>query len=150
LPTRTGHPGHLLRWASAALAMVASGLAVVAVWIVAAVATDLACGWMALVAALDFAALLRLVRAPGRVARAVVAVAMTVLATAVAAWFIVAAQMGAVVGLDPLRSAARLGPVLAWEYTRLGFQPWDWACVAFAPLLAAAVAAGRRRGGEAG
>ena len=141
-----GHPGPTLRWSVAAAAMLAGLLGVVAVWVTAAVSTDVACGWMALVAALDFALLLRLVRAPGRVARAVVAVAMTVLATAVAAWFIVAAQMGAVVGLDPLTSAARLGPVLAWEYTRLGFAPWDWACVAFAPVLAAVVAA--RGGGD--
>jgi glucan phosphoethanolaminetransferase (alkaline phosphatase superfamily) len=141
LPTRMGQSNDQSRWILAAAAMLAGLLGVVTIWVTVALVTDAACGWMALLAAVDFALLLRLVRAPAGAARVWIALAMTVLAIAASAWLIVAAQMGTMLGLDPLRSALRLGPVLALEYTRLGFQGWDWACVAFAPLLAGVLAA---------
>jgi hypothetical protein len=139
LPARTGQSGDIARWGLAAVVTVAGLLGVVTVWVTLALFTDLACGWMALVAALDFALLLRLMRAPPGPARIALAMAATVLSCAASAWLIVAGQFGAMLGLDPVTSALRLGPVLAWEYTRLGFTGWDWACVAFAPLLAAAL-----------
>jgi hypothetical protein len=134
------------RWALAAAVAVAGLLGVVTVWVTLALVTKLACGWMALVAAVDFGLLLRLVRAPAGVARSVVAIAATTLACVASAWLIVAGQFGMMLGLDPIASALRLGPVLAWEYTRLGFGPWDWACVAFAPLLAGMLVQERRAG----
>jgi glucan phosphoethanolaminetransferase (alkaline phosphatase superfamily) len=149
LPTRTGQTTDHLRWILVAAAMLAGLLGVVTIWVSVALLTDTACGWMALVAALDFALLLRLVRAPAGAARTLVAIAMTTLAIVLSAWLVVAAQMGTMLGLDPLRSAVRLGPVLALEYTRLGFHGWDWACVAFAPLLAGLVAMQARRAAPA-
>jgi hypothetical protein len=132
-------------WPLGIAAVLAGVLGTVTIWVVLAVRTDTACGWMALVAAVDHVLLLRLARVPRGPARALVAVFAT-LATAVAgAWMVVAAQLGTVVGLRPLASAMRLGTVLAWEYTRLGFGPWDWACVAFAPLLAAVLDSAQRR-----
>lgn len=132
---QTGNP----RWLLAIATMLAGVLGIVTVWVTVALWTDLACGWMALVAAVDHALLLRLVHAPAGRARAALAVAATLVAIAAAAWLIVAGQLGAVVGMQPLASALRLGPVLAWEYTRIGFGFWDWASVAFAPLLSLAL-----------
>ena len=150
MPARMGQSGDTARWGLAAVVAIAGLLGVVTVWVTLALVTDRACGWMALVAALDFALLLRLMRAPAGPGRAALAVAATLLSCAVSAWLIVAGQFGAMLGLDPLSSALRLGPVLAWEYTRLGFTAWDWACVAFSPLLAAALLRGGREGSTGG
>jgi hypothetical protein len=136
LPAGTGQSIGYARWGLVAAVTAAGLLGVVTVWVTLALLTGLACGWMALVAALDFALLLRLVLAPPGPARTAIAVLATALACVASAWLIVAGQFGAVLGLDPIASALRLGPVLAWEFTRLGFKPWDWACVAFSPLLA--------------
>jgi hypothetical protein len=133
------------RWPLGVLAVLAGVLGTVTIWVVLALHTDTACGWMALVAAGDHVLLMRLARVPRGPARASLAVLATVVTVVAGAWMVVAAQMGSVVGLRPLASALRLGPVLAWEYTRLGFGPWDWACVAFAPLLAAVLDAAQRR-----
>ena len=144
MPARTGQSGVTARWGLAVVVASAGLLGVVTVWVTLALLTDLACGWMALVAALDFAVLLRLVRTPAGTARTSLAILATMLACLASAWLIVAGQFGAMLGLDPVTSALRLGPVLAWEYTRLGFTAWDWACVAFSPLLAAALLRGPR------
>ena len=128
-----------MRWTLAAAVVAAGLLGVVTVWVMLGLLTDLACGWMALLAALDIALLLRLVRAPAGAPRTGIAILATVLACVASMWLLVAGQFGQMLGLDPISSGLRLGPVLAWEYTRLAFQPWDWACVAFAPVLAWAV-----------
>ena len=144
MPARTGQSRGTARWGLAVVVAIAGLLGVVTIWVTLALLTNLACGWMALVAALDFALLLRLMRAPAGPARIALAVVATVLSCIVSAWLIVAGQFGAMLGLDPISSALRLGPVLAWEYTRLGFTAWDWACVAFSPLLVVALLADRR------
>jgi hypothetical protein len=133
------------RWLLAIATTIAGVLGVVTVWVTLALWTDLACGWMALIAAVDHAVLLRLVRAPAGGPRVWLAVAATCATILAAAWLIVAGQLGAALGMQPLASALRLGPVLAWEYTRLGFGGWDWACVAFAPVLAVVLLQGDRR-----
>ena len=133
------------RWLLALLATVAGGLGVATIWVTLALATDRACGWMALVGAVDFALLLRLVRMPAGPGRVALATTATVLTAAASAWLVAAGQIGSMLGLLPLESAARMGPVLGWELVRRGFEPWDWACMAFSPVLAAASAWGRRR-----
>jgi hypothetical protein len=140
-----GQSGNTGRWLLTAAALVAGLLGLVTVWVTLAVLSGRACGWVALVGAVDYALLLRLVRTPAGPIRTALAVLATALTAVASAWFIVAAQLGSVFGLDPVASAMRLGPVLAWEYTRLGFGPWDWGCVAFAPVLALALVA-RARG----
>jgi hypothetical protein len=144
LPAGMGRTGGKARWLLVAAVTAAGLLGVVTVWVTLALLTGLACGWMALVAALDFALLLRLVLAPVGPARTAIAVLATVLACVASGWLIVAGQFGSMLGLDPIASAIRLGPVLAWEFTRLGFAPWDWACVAFSPVLAFALLRDRR------
>jgi len=128
-------------WLAAGV-LLAGLLGIATIWVVLTLKTDRACGWMALVAAVDYAMLLRLVRYPPGLVRMALAVVATVLTVVACAWLVVAAQLGTVLGLDPLSSALRLGPVLAWEYTRLGFTAWDWASAAFSPMLAAATAWG--------
>jgi hypothetical protein len=136
LPAGMGQSGGGTRWGLAVAVALAGLLGTVTVWVTIALLTDLACGWMALVAAVDIALLLRLVRAPTGTARTMLAILATSLACVASGWLIVAGQFGQVLGLDPLSSALRLGPVLAWQFTQLSFGPWDWACVSFAPLLA--------------
>ena len=152
MPAGTVHPNtaatdHALRGRGLLVgaALVAGLLGVATIWVTLALWVDSACGWMALVAAVDFALLLRLVRAPAGPARMLQAALATVATCAVSAWLIAAGQIGSMLGLYPLESALRMGPVLGWELTRMGFTPWDWACLAFSPLLAAALTYGRRR-----
>jgi glucan phosphoethanolaminetransferase (alkaline phosphatase superfamily) len=145
LPT-TGVPStDHTRWALAAIALLAGLLGVVTIWVTVSVLTNRACGWMALFAAVDFALLLRLVRAPAGPLRSVLAMLVTVASCIAAAWMIAATQMGMAFGLDPFPSAAKIGPVLAWELSRLAFAGWDRACVVASVPLAGWIAWERSR-----
>ena len=126
------------------LAVSAGVLGADAVWVALAVATGTPCSWMALLAALDVVLLLRLTGvAPGS-ARVLAAVAATALAAALAQWLIVATQLGIVLGLQPIDSALRLGPVLARELMRLSLDRGDLAWL-LASLPVAALLARRSR-----
>src|SRR5690606_4626964 len=84
-PLPTPRTVHLRAWILPSFAVAAGVLGVAALWLAAALSLAAMCGWMALVAALDMAFMLRLaVMAPGR-ARAWTALAGTVLAIAVSA-----------------------------------------------------------------
>ncbi|WP_231120387.1 hypothetical protein [Cognatilysobacter tabacisoli] len=107
-----------------------------AVWILLALATNRQCSWMAVVGALDIAWMLRLGQWPrgrGRLAIGVLATALVVVA---ANWFITAAQLGGMLGYDPLMSALRLGPNLAWTLAQLVNSAADLAWIALALLVA--------------
>lgn len=107
-----------------------------AVWILLALATNRQCSWMAVVGALDIAWMLRLGQWPrgrGRLAIGVLATALVVVA---ANWFITAAQLGGMLGYDPLMSALRLGPNLAWTLAQLVNSAADVAWIALALLVA--------------
>lgn len=104
-----------------------------ALWLAATRVVGGSTGWMALVAAVDLALMLRLAAMPPGRARALAAVAGTVLAIALAYWMLAAAEMGRWLGLQPWESATRLGPVLAWELVRHGHGLWD-AALALASL----------------
>jgi hypothetical protein len=132
LPT-TSAPSWLLPLA----ALGAGVLGADAAWVTIAVASGRPCSWLALLAALDVALMLRLsgVRAgPGRM---LVAVLATALAVALAQWLIVATQLGLMLGLQPLDSALRLGPALAGALMRLSLDRVDLAWL-LASLPAAA------------
>jgi hypothetical protein len=127
-------------WLLPTVALVAGVLGAVAVWVALAVATGGPCSWMGMLAAVDVALLLRLTGVgpgPGRVLAAVLA---TALAAALAQWLIVAAQLGIVLGLQPIDSAMRLGPALARQLLQLslgrGDLAWLLACLPFAAWLA--------------
>ena len=94
------------------------------------------CAWMAPIAALDAAWLLRLARVPSGNGRMLAGVAATVGSIALANWGVAAAQMGVVMGLSFLDSALRLGPSLAWTLTDLASGPAEFAWIAAGLLLA--------------
>ena len=127
-------------WLFPVAALIAGVLGADAVWVVLAVATKRPCSWMALLAALDVVLLLRLTGVRPGPARVLGAVLATAVAALLAQWLIVATQLGIVLGLQPLDSALRLGPVLARELLRLSLSGGDiaWMCASlpFAALLA--------------
>ena len=115
-----------------ALAWVAGVLGMVALWTAVSLALRSPSGWLALVAAVDLALLLRLSAMPAGRPRAWAAVAGTALAIALGYWFHAAMMMGLMLGLQTVDSALRLGPVLAGELIRHGTSAWDiaWALLA--------------------
>ena len=108
-----------------AFALAVGVLGAVAVWLGLAISLRSTCAWMAPLAALDMALMLRLAMAPPGTARALLAIAGTLVAIAASYWMIVATQMGFLLGLSPMESAHRLGPVLAGELLRHGTNGWD-------------------------
>lgn len=130
-PTHGGHPV----FACVLAALGACGVA--AFWAVAAVATQHTQAWIALLAALDAALLLRLGGFRRGTARALAAVVLTALAIALAQWAWVGLRFGSELGFDPLTALLRLGPVLAWQLVRLGTSAADLALYLAALLLAA-------------
>ena len=133
-----------------AAALLAGVLGTDAVWVALAVATGSPCSWMALVAAIDIVLLLRLTGAPPGIGRTLAAVLATALAVALAQWLTVATQMGILLGLQPLDSALRLGPVLARQLLVLSLDAGDLAWMAASLPLAALLAARSRRERAAG
>lgn len=92
--------------------------------------------WLGLLAALDMVLLLRLTGMRPGPLRGLAACAATALCIGLSYWLIASTQFGAVLGLRPLESAARMGPVLASELTRLQAGPYDAALLALSLLLA--------------
>ena len=138
------------RWLLPGLALLCGVAGVSALWVAVAVLAGAACGWVALLAAADAAFLLRLTQAPAGPPRAIIAVVATLAAAALSYWLLVATHLGFALGLGPLDSALRLGPVLATTYTRLYLQPADWAAIALSLPLAAWLAHGPRPAGRRG
>jgi hypothetical protein len=124
------------RWLAPVLLFVGSfGFA--AAWILLAFAQDRQCSWMAILAALDAAVLLRLSRMDRGWGRAALAVASTMATILLANWGIAAAQMGRVMGLLPWESMTRLGPSFAWTLANLANPPVDLLWLAIALVVAA-------------
>jgi len=119
-------------WLLPTLAWIAGVLGMVALWTAVSLSLRSPSGWLALVAALDLALLLRLAAMPPGRWRAAAAVAGTALAIVLGYWFHAAITMGLMLGLQPVESALRLGPVLAGELIRQGTSYWDlaWALIA--------------------
>jgi hypothetical protein len=104
-----------------------------------AFASDRQASWIAVIAAVDAALLLRLGRMPGGWMRSLCGTFGTALAIALANWGIVAAQMGKPMGLLPWESLFRLGPHFTWTLTTLVNDRVDLAWWG-AALVVAAVA----------
>ncbi|MGN7832021.1 hypothetical protein ACTJI2_10440 [Pseudoxanthomonas sp. 22568] len=124
------------RWLTPIILLL-GGLCFSLIWVLLALYLGRQSGWMALLAALDAAVLLRFagVRPGGR--RALVAALATVAMAVLANWFIIASQLGFVLGLLPWESALRLGLSHAWTLAQLANGTLDWACLLVSPLLAA-------------
>jgi hypothetical protein len=134
-------------WLLPAVGLLAGVLGIDAVWVVAAVASGRPCAWMALLAALDVAFMLRLCNVGPGTTRVLLAVAGTAAAVALAQWLIAATQVGLALGLQPLDSALRMGPAFARQLIALSLGRADLAWL-LASLPAAALLSlpsGRRR-----
>ena len=127
-------------WLLPVVAAIAGILGTDAVWVAISVGTGRPCSWIALLAALDLALLLRFAGAPPGRARVVLAVLGTTLAVLLAQWLIVATQLGIALGLQPVASALRLGPSLALQFWRLSLARLDLAWMLAALPLAALLA----------
>ncbi len=111
-----------------------------AAWILVALALDRQCSWMAVVAALDAAVMLRLGgHRPGRL-RATLAVFATVVTIVLANWGIAAGQLGTGMGMLPWESALKLGGAHALTLTQLANHAsdvvWLWVSLAVAAIAA--------------
>jgi hypothetical protein len=123
-----------------ALALLALGcIGFAAAWAAVAMLSGAQCAWMAPLAALDVAWLLRLGGARPGAARMWLGIAGTAVSIVLANWSIVAAHMAGMMGLGFLDSALRLGPSLAWTLSWLanGAAGLAWAAAA---LVLAAIA----------
>mgnify|MGYP001761422436 CR=1 FL=1 len=94
---------------------------------------------MAVVAALDAALLLRLVRMRPGLSRALAGVLVTATIIVLAQWGVIAGQVGSMFGLLPWESALRLGPSLAWVIAGLALDAvalaWFGASLVIAAVL---------------
>jgi hypothetical protein len=133
------------RWLLPVLALAVGVLGISAVWVAGSVLSASTCSWLALVAAIDMAVLLRLTNAPTGPMRALAAVLATAAAIVLSQWLIVGTQMGFAVGLAPLASSLRLGPALAWQLGELSLDRLDWILMLAALPLAAILAQARKR-----
>ncbi|WP_295363479.1 hypothetical protein [Arenimonas sp.] len=132
----THRPETRAGWLLPALAWLAGVGGMVALWLAVFLSVRSVSGWLALLAALDLALLLRLSGQPAGPARAWAAVAGTALAIVLSYWFVAAMIMGLPLGLRPLDAASRIGPVLAGELIRHATSAWDIAWAALALPLA--------------
>ena len=131
---RHSRPG--LPWAFPLAALVVGVLGIVAVWVGAFLWLRGPAAWMAPIAALDMALMLRLAAAPPGRARAMLATLATATAIGLGLWMVASTQMAMLIGITPLESALRLGPVLAGELLRHATDGWDMAMLALSLPLA--------------
>ena len=127
----------IVGWLLPVVALVAGILGISAVWVAVATLSDRPCSWLALLAALDMAMLLKLTNAPAGRIRVAAAVIGTAAAVALSQWLVVATQMGISLGMGPLASSLRLGPALAWQLSKLNLVASDWILLLASLLLAA-------------
>ena len=124
------------RWLAPALLLLAT-LGCAAAWILVALAAGRQSSWMAVVAAVDAAVLLRVARMPPGRWRAVAGMAATLATIALANWGIAASEIGRSVGMLPWDAAARLGPDYAWTLAVLANGTADRLWLAAAVAIAA-------------
>lgn len=110
-----------------------------ATWVLAARLLEAQSAWLAPLAALDAALMLRLGRMPPGWKRMAWGLSATAAIMLLANWGITATEVGIGMGLLPWESALRLGPVYAWELIRLANGTIELAWYALA-LVAAAIA----------
>jgi hypothetical protein len=125
-----------MRWFAIPLLLVGSfGFA--AAWVLLAFARNQQCSWMAILAAVDAALLLRMARLPKTWRRPTLAVIATAATIVLANWGIAAAQIGRVMGLLPWESLTKLGPFYAWTLANLANPPADLLWLVASLVLAA-------------
>ncbi|MGE8279920.1 MAG: hypothetical protein ACN6O2_05740 [Stenotrophomonas sp.] len=88
-------------------------------WLLAALATGTQAGWMAVIAALEAAWMLRLGAFRAGSGRVILTLLATLIIAVAANWAIAATYIGGPMGLAPWESALRMGPHLAWTLLSL-------------------------------
>ncbi|MGJ7902592.1 hypothetical protein [Lysobacter sp. 1R34A] len=107
-----------------------------AFWVLFSVAYDHQFSWMAVIGALDIAWMLRLGGWRPGARRAALGLSATAVIVVVANWGIASSQVGAMLGLDPLEAAPKLGPHFAWTLIQLANTGTDLAWLAAAAVVA--------------
>lgn len=108
-----------------------------AAWILMATWLQRACSWMAVLAALDAALLLRITRFPAGRTRMLLTVGATATMIALACWGLAAARIGGPLGLLPWESMLKMGTGFGWLLVQLGTTTADLAWFGAALLVAA-------------
>lgn len=108
-----------------------------ALWVLVSMATGTTAGWMAVVAALDAAMLLRLARVRPGATRALWGTLATVACIGVSVWVVVAGLLGRMLGLTPWEAAIRLGSRHAWVLIQTTHGAADLAWLAAGVVIAA-------------
>ncbi len=111
-----------------------------AAWVLLAYARGQVFAWLAVLAALDVALLLRMGRVRPGWRRATFGVIATAATIAAATWGVLAALSGLPLGLLPWESVLRLGPYHAWTLFSLAYGQLELAWFAAALVIAAVVA----------
>ena len=133
------------RWyALPLLVLGASGFA--AGWLLLALTLDRTCSWLAMLAALDMALLLRLSRWPASASRMLLALASTACVIVLANGLIAGGQMGKSLGMRPWEAVLKIGPDYAWLLVQLATDRVDIALYAASLVLAAWLGGWNRRG----
>jgi hypothetical protein len=123
-------------WLLALVALVFGVLGAASVWTGLHLWLGTPVAWMAPVAAADMALMLRIVAVPPGRTRATLATVATAVAIGASLWMVAATTMARLLGLSPLESAERIGPVLVGALLRHGTDGWDVALLAIALPLA--------------
>ncbi|MGY0634249.1 hypothetical protein [Luteimonas sp. A478] len=108
-----------------------------ALWVLVSMATGATVSWMAVVAALDAALLLRLARVRPGLSRALWGVLATSVCIVLSVWVVVAGLLGRMLGLTPWEAALKLGPQHAWVLTQTTHGAADMAWLAAGLVIAA-------------
>jgi len=126
--TRDRRPSLAIRFL-ALLAGMAAIAGVAAVWMGVSVMLRGPCSWMAVVAALDAALLLRLASFPPGRERAAIAVAITAATVIFAGFLFATAHVGLLMGMRPSESVWKMSPGLALLYVQANTGLFDLAWV---------------------
>lgn len=116
--------------------LVLGSATLVVAWTSLALASGRQHGWMALLAGLQAAAMLRLGGMRPGWGRALLAGAATLAVSAAVQWLIASGHIGAQMGMAPWQAATRMGAGYVWTLSMLANTRLDLACLALAPLLA--------------
>jgi hypothetical protein len=112
-------------WLWPSLAWCLGILGMIGIWLSISVWLDSACLWMTVFATLDLSLMLRLTGVSAGWRRFLGILLGTILIFIASQWLIAANAFGLVMGLWPLEAAQQIGPVLAWEFTRLRVMQID-------------------------
>lgn len=102
----------------------AAGLS--ALWTIFAFATSGLAGWMALIAGLDAALLMRLTGRPSGTTRAAASLVVYLVSVLASVYVVGAARMGSALGMQPWEALDRISPGLVQLYLLSNDAPWDW------------------------